>query len=151
MTYTKFGGCALLRDGRRRVGMGLTKGTFPMKKHKLRTPQMLAAAIAVGLKRFQIYRENINGTRILVHVINSETEAVEAFMKQAPSFEGGDIHLLDQHEQRIVAVVKWKMATTEIGLRVLHRVNVFHDWRLAMIACDLPEQETIRYPVEMKF
>ena len=50
-----------------------------MKKHILRTPQMLAAAIAVGLKRFQIYRENINGTRILVQVINSETEAVEAW------------------------------------------------------------------------
>lgn len=122
-----------------------------MKKHILHTPQMLAVAIAVGLKRFQIYRENINGTYILRHVVNSEAWAVEAFMKQAPSFEGGDIHLLDQHEQRIVAVVKWKSTTTEIGLRVLHRVNVFHDWHLAMIACDLPEQETIRYPVGKEF
>jgi hypothetical protein len=115
--------------------MGLTKGTFPMKKHKLRTPQMLAAAIAVGLKRFQIYRENINGTRILVQVINSETEAVEAFMRQAPVFEGGDIQLLDQHEQRMIAFAKWKMMTTEIGLPILHRVNVFHDWHLALLAC----------------
>lgn len=106
-----------------------------MKKHKLLAPQMLAAAIAVGLKRFQIYRENINGTRVLVQVINSEAEAVEAFMRQAPVFDGGDIHLLDQHEQRMIAFVKWKMMTTEIGLSVLHRVNVFHDWHLALLAC----------------
>ena len=119
--------------------------------YKILAPEIPLAAIAVGLKRFQVYRENINGRRIMVHFLSSESEAIEAFMKQAPSFEGGDIHLLDSHEQRIVAVVKWKMATTEIGLRVLHRVNVFRDWRLAMIACALPEQETIRYPHGMKF
>jgi hypothetical protein len=113
-----------------------------MKKHKPLAPQMLAAAIAVGLKRFQIYRENINGTRILVHVINSEAEAVEAFMRQAPVFDGGDIHLLDQHEQRMIAFVKWKMKTTEIGLPVLHRVNVFHDWHLALLACRNEKQES---------
>ena len=105
-----------------------------MKKHKPLDSQMLAAAIAVGLKRFQIYRENSDGTRILVHVINSETEAVEAFMKQAPVFDGGDIHLYNQHEQRIIAFVKWKMMTTEIGLPVRHRINVFHDWHLALLA-----------------
>ena len=113
-----------------------------MKKHKLLAPQMLAAAIAVGLKRFQIYRENINGTRILVQFINSEAEAVEAFMRQAPVFEGGDIHLLDTHEQQIIAFVKWKMMTTEIGLPILHRVNVFHDWHLALLACQNEKQES---------
>ena len=51
----------------------------------------------------------------------------------------------------MIAFVKWKVARTEIGLPVLQRANVFHDWQLAMIACDLLKQKKIRDAVEMRF
>ena len=82
---------------------------------------------------------------------DSDTEGIEAFMLQAPVYEGGDICVLDQIEQRLIAFVKWKIARTEIGQPVLHRANVFHDWHFAMIAGDLLKQKDIRDAVEMRF
>ena len=82
---------------------------------------------------------------------DSDAEIIEAFMFQAPAYDGGDIRVLDQSEQRMIAFVKWKVARTEIGLPVLQRANVFHDWHFAMIACDLLKQKKIRDAVEMRF
>ena len=71
---------------------------------------------------------------------DSDTEAIEAFMLQSPVYEGGDIRVLDQTEQRLIAFVKWKIARNEIGLPVLQRSNVFHHWHFALLDCELPKQ-----------
>lgn len=104
---------------------------------------------AVG--RFQIYREARGGNFIPGFSTDSDVEAIEAFMFQAPSYDGGDIRVLDQSEQRMIAFVKWKVAKTEIGLPVLQRANVFHNWQFAMIACDLVRQKKVSDAVEMRF
>ena len=104
---------------------------------------------AVG--RFRIYRESRGGNFVPRSSANSDAEIIEAFMFQAPAYDGGDIRVLDQSEQRMVALVKWKVVRTEIGLPVLQRTNVFHDWHFAMIACDLLRQKKIRDAVEMRF
>ena len=70
-------------------------------------------------------------------------------MLQAPAFDGGEIRLLDRDEQRMIAFVKWRMETTEIGLPVFHRENVFHDWHLALIACEVQKQSQMRTAVEL--
>lgn len=104
---------------------------------------------AVG--RFQIYRESRGGNFVPGFSTDSEAEIIEVFMFQAPAYDGGDIRVLDQSEQRMVAFVKWKVGRTEIGLPVLQRANVFHDWHFAMIACDFLKQKKIRDAVEMRF
>ena len=104
---------------------------------------------AVG--RFQIFRESRGGNFVPGFSADSEAEIIEAFMFQAPAYDGGDIRVLDQSEQRMVAFVKWKVARTEIGLPVLQRANVFHDWHFAMIACDFLKQKKVRDAVEMRF
>lgn len=110
------------------------------------TPTKLSA---VG--RFQIQRESRGGNFIPGVSTDSETEVIEAFMLQAPVYDGGAIRVLDHFEQHIVASVKWTIARTEIGLPVLERANVFHDWHFAMIACDLLMQKKICDVVEMQF
>src|SRR4051812_32495224 len=101
--------------------------------------------------RFQIYRESRGGNFVPGFSSESDAEIIEAFMFQAPAFDGGDIRVLDQSEQRMIAFVKWKIARTEIGLPILQRANVFHDWHFAMIACDLLKQKKIHDAVEMRF
>lgn len=113
-------------------------------------PAFTPAKIPAG-GRFQIYRESRGGNFVPGFSSDAETEIIEAFMFQAPAYDGGDIRVLDQFEQRMVAFVKWKVARTEIGLPVLQRVNVFHDWHFAMIACDLLKQKKTRDAVEMRF
>ena len=101
--------------------------------------------------RFQIYRESRGGNFIPGFSTDSDVEVIEAFMFQAPVYDGGDIRVLDKSEQRMIAFVKWKIARTEIGLPVLQRAKVFHEWQFAMIACDLLKQKKIRDAVEMRF
>lgn len=110
------------------------------------TPPKLSA---VG--RFQIYRESRGGNYIPASGTDSDTEAIEAFILHAPMYDGGGICVVDKSEQRMIAFVRWKVARTEIGLPVLQRANVFHDWQFAMIACDLLKQKNIRDAVEMRF
>ena len=99
--------------------------------------------------RFQVYRQTRVGIYTLCFQTDSDAEAVEAFMRQAPAFEGGEIRLLDRNEQRMIAFVKWTLETTEIGLPVFHRENVFHDWHLALIACEVQKQLQMRTAVEL--
>ena len=90
--------------------------------------------------RFQVIVEYAAGVCVPGAVAESPEEAVEAFMVQAPGCEEGEISLFDRTEQRVVASVKWKMDTTEIGFRVLHRQNIFHDWHLALIASEVQKR-----------
>jgi hypothetical protein len=95
-------------------------------------------------KRFQVIVEYAAGVFAPSAVAESAEEAVEAFMVQAPGCEEGELSLFDRTEQFVVASVKWKIGVTEIGLPVLHRQNVFHDWHLALIACEVQKRRAVQ-------
>jgi glycogen synthase len=120
-------------------------------KNKLipQTPLASTPAKTNTVGRFQVYRQTRAGIYALGFQTDSDAEAVEAFMRQAPAFEGGEIRLLDRNEQRMIAFVKWTLETTEIGLPGFHRENVFHDWHLALIACEVQKQLQMRTAVEL--
>jgi len=99
--------------------------------------------------RFQVIVEYAADICVPGAVAESPEDAVEAFMVQAPGCAEGEISLFDREEQRVVASVKWKMDVTEIGLRVLHRQNVFHDWHLALIACEVQKRRAVQAAVEL--
>lgn len=99
--------------------------------------------------RFQVITESAAGVCISGGFTDSPEEAVEAFITKAPGHEGGEVTLFDRDEQRLVASVKWKMGVTEIGLPVLHRHNVFHDWYLALIALEVQERRSVAAVVEL--
>lgn len=86
--------------------------------------------------RFQVAVEYDAGVFVFTARTESLQEATEAFFVQAPGRDKGAIVLFDRAEQRVLASVTWKMDTTENGLCVPHRQNVFHDWHLALIAVD---------------
>jgi hypothetical protein len=99
--------------------------------------------------RFQVIIEYAAGIYFPSAVAESSEEAVEAFMVQVPAYEEGEISLIDREEQRLVASVKWKVGETEIGLRAPHRINVFHDWHLALIAVEVQKRRFIQAAVEL--
>jgi hypothetical protein len=117
-------------------------------KHVPQTPPASTPAKTPAVGRFQVYRQTSAGIYTPGFKTDSDAEAVEAFMRQAPAFEGGEIRLLDRDEQRMVAIVKWAMQTNEIGFPVSHRQNVFHDWHLALLACQIKKQAQIHAAVE---
>jgi hypothetical protein len=100
----------------------------------------MSAPGARSAGRFQVIVEYAAGVCVPGAVAESAEEAVEASMVQTPGCEEGEVTLFDRDEQRVVASVKWKMDTTEIGLRVLHRQNIFHAWHLALIACEVQKR-----------
>ena len=59
--------------------------------------------------RFQVYRQTRVGIYTLCFQTDSDAEAVEAFMRQAPAFEGGEIRLLDRNEQRMIAFLSHQL------------------------------------------
>jgi hypothetical protein len=125
---------------------------IPMKTNiVLQSAPAFTPAKLPAVGRFQIYRESRGVYFMPGFGSDSDAEIIEAFMFQAPAYDGGDIRVLDQSEQRMAAFVKWKVARTEIGLPVLQRANVFHDWHFAMIACDFLKQKKIRDAIEMRF
>ena len=99
--------------------------------------------------RFQVIVESAAGVCVSGGFTDSHEEAVETFMTKAPGHEGGEVTLFDRDEQRVVASVKWKMSTTEIGLCVFQRQNVFHDWHLALIACEIQIRRLVQASIEL--
>jgi hypothetical protein len=99
--------------------------------------------------RFQVIVEYAAGVYFPSAVAESPEEAVEAFMVQMPACEEGEISLIDREEQRVVASVKWKVGETEIRWRAPHRLNVFHDWHLALIAVEVQKRRSIQAVVEL--
>jgi glycogen synthase len=118
-------------------------------KHVPQISPASTSAKTPSVGRFQVVQQTRAGIYTLSFKTDSDAEAVEAFMLQAPAFEGGEIRLLDRNEQRMIAFVKWTMEATEIGLPVIHRQNVFHDWHLALIACEVQKQSQMRTAVEL--
>mgnify|MGYP001605712637 CR=1 FL=1 len=78
---------------------------------------------------------------------DSPSESVAMFAIMAPAYDGGDIRLWDNREQRIAASVIWHRQPTEFGFVVPQRTNVFHDRMLGIIARQLSEKEALRMEV----
>ena len=137
-----------MRGERRERGMGHVK-TDPMKLKLIPESVPLTASGARSAGRFQVVVEYAAGVCVSVAIAESADDAVEAFMTQSPGCEDGEIALIDRDEQHVVASVKWVMDTTENGLRVPHRQNVFHDWHLALIALEMQNRREVAAAVEM--
>jgi hypothetical protein len=112
---------------------------------------VLTSATPSTDRRFQIYRESRGGNFVLGFSADSDAEIIEAFMFQAPAYDGGDIRVLDQSEQRMVAFLKWKIATSDSACRSFIERIFFRDWHYAMIACGLLKQRKIQDAVETPF
>jgi len=94
--------------------------------------------------RYQIYRQNRAGLFLPGYRTDSAPEAVEAFLNQAPAFEGGGVRLLDHHDQRMVASVDWRTETTDFGFPVHHRANRFHDAMIKQLAGEVQTRAAMR-------
>lgn len=97
-----------------------------------------------SLARYQIHRQNRTGLFLPVFRTDSAPEAVEAFLNQAPAFDGGGVRLLDHHDQRMVASVEWRTERTDFGFPVFHRSNQFHDSMIEFIAGEATAREAMR-------
>jgi hypothetical protein len=85
------------------------------------------------VSRYRLYRQTRTGIHVLEFQTESATEAVDAFRRQMPAFEGGKIRLWDHHTQRIAASVLWNLEKDDSGLPVFNRTNLFHDRQLEEI------------------
>ncbi len=124
--------------------MGIEK-TEPMKNtnsQKQIAPSTSAEAATVS--RYQIYRQTRTGTYTVEFKTDSAAVAVEAFLNQSPAFEGGELRIWNDREQRVSASVEWSPEKTDFGFPVFNRTNVFHDRLLGLIARQMQVREEIR-------
>src|SRR5437868_2302547 len=103
-----------------------------------------AAAPASSVARYQIYTQTRSGVFTPGFKSDSAGEAVDAFLKQAPTIEGGEIRLWNHLTQETSASVEWRKEKTDFGFPVLHRTNLFHDRLLGVVARQIQEREAIR-------
>lgn len=98
--------------------------------------------------RYQIYRQSRNGLHYNHgSIIESPEDAVALFLRTAPAFEGGGLRLWDHYEQRHVASAEWLIETTRMGFAVRHRVNVYHDPALAVVAAQINERQQLEQTI----
>jgi hypothetical protein len=98
--------------------------------------------------RYQIYRQARSGLHYNHgSIIDSPENAVALFLNTSPAFEGGGVRLWDHYEQRHVASAEWFIETTRMGFPVRHRVNVYHDPALAVVAAQIVEQQRLEQEI----
>lgn len=117
-----------------------------MKTNHAPSPITTAGAEASAV-RYQVYRQNRAGQFLPGYRSDSAPEAVEAFLNQAPAFDGGGVRLFDLREERMVASVEWRTEKTDFGFSVHHRVNRFHDAMIEQLAADVLARESLRQSV----
>ena len=105
-------------------------------------------AEAATVSRYQIYRQTRTGTYTVEFKTDSAAVAVEAFLNQSPAFEGGELRLWNDREQRVSASVEWSTEKTDFGFPVLDRTNVFHDRLLGLIVRQVQMREAIREEIQ---
>ena len=94
-----------------------------------------------------MFRQARAGNFMAEFKTDSATQAVEMFAIMAPAFDGGEIRMWDQREQRTCASVHWETEKMEFGFLVHHRTNVFHDPLLGLIARQMEVREEMRAEV----
>ncbi len=98
--------------------------------------------------RYQIYRQARSGLHYNHGaIIDSPEDAVALFLHTAPAFEGGGVRLWDHYEQRHVASAEWLVETTRMGFAVRHRVNLYHDPALAVVAAQIAERQQLEQTI----
>ena len=113
---------------------------------------LLAEPPASTPHRYQIYRQARNGLHYNHGaIIDSPEDAVAMFLHTAPAFEGGGLRLWDHYEQRNVASAEWMIETTRMGFAVRHRVNLYHDPALAVVAAQITERQRIEQSLTDRF
>jgi hypothetical protein len=123
--------------------MGRVKSVTMNNQIHLETNPIFAGGTP-GAGRFQILVEYGPGVFVSTASAEKIEDAVEFFLKQAPGCDAGEIALFDRNERRVIGTVKWKVESTENGLRVPHRHNLFCDWNTALVALEIqrrPENE----------
>ena len=98
--------------------------------------------------RYQLYRQTRTGAYEVATATDSTTVAVRAFLQQTPAFEGGEIRLWDQWDQRVSAAVQWTTIKTDTGFPVSQRANVFHDRLHRLIADQIQLEERMRVEIQ---
>lgn len=106
------------------------------------------AADGIQASRFQIYRQTHAGNYVPGFQSDSASEAIEAFLSAAPLFDGGELRMWDHREQKVVASVAWSREQTDFGFAVRHRVNVFHNRLLGLVARHIQDREAIRQEMQ---
>jgi hypothetical protein len=104
----------------------------------------ISDAQASATARYQIYAQTRSGVFAPGFKSDSAGEAVEAFLKQAPMLEGGEIRLWNHRTQEMSAAVEWRKEKTAFGFSVLHRTNLFHDRLLGVVARQIQDREALR-------
>lgn len=95
------------------------------------------------IARYQIYTQSRIGTFVPGFKTESAGEAVGAFLKQTPAFDGGEIRLWNHRTQELSASVMWQQEKNGFGLSRLHRSSLFHDRLLGVIARQIQANETL--------
>ena len=116
--------------------------------HNSNSVSSIADIDAAAAARYQIHRQTRTGTYTTAFKTDSVAEVVEAFLNQSPAFEGGELRLWNQREQRVDAAVEWHAEKTDFGFPVLNRTNVFHDRLLGLIARQVQLREAIREEIQ---
>lgn len=93
--------------------------------------------------RYQLFRQHHNGSYVAQSRTDYAQKAVDAFLRAAPIFEGGEIRLWDNQTKRLAAMVGWKTERTEFGFYIQVRSNIFYDRVLASIARQIRGSERI--------
>lgn len=107
-----------------------------------------ASAETATVLRYQIYRQTRTGTYTVEFKTDSAAEVVEAFLNQSPAFEGGELRIWNQREQRVSASVQWGMEKTDFGFPVFNRTNIFYDRLLGLIARQMQVRKEIREEIQ---
>jgi hypothetical protein len=112
--------------------------------------QDATASVSTDTKpaHYEIYRQSRAGYYTAVFSSDSAVEAVERFIKENPEFDGGEMHIWNNRQQRVCASIKWAISSTEFGFPVHHRADAFYDDDLALIAQKVEEREAIRESVQ---
>jgi hypothetical protein len=101
-------------------------------------------AVTTAVTGYQIFRQTRAGIFVPCFQSDSPVIAVEAFLRQSPAFDGGEVRLWNRQQQRLSASVKWTIEKTAFGFHVRQRVNVFYDRRLAELARKIQMREFLR-------
>lgn len=101
------------------------------------------SSVAGWAGRYQIFRQTRNGLYSADWRCEEAGKAVDAFLRAAPFFEGGEIRLWDYQARRVVGSVKWQTEETEFGFFVQKRINIFHDRALVAIVRQIRRGDVI--------
>jgi hypothetical protein len=111
--------------------------------HRKETAINAAAHSETEQPRFQIYRQTRAGNYRVEFSTDSPVKAVETFLAESPAFDGGDMHIYNNHQKLVSASVKWAISRTEFGFPVMQRADAFYDDDLAKIARQICEREAM--------